>query len=79
MRFLGSVVVPPPHLTVIAATEVLQRRAIGSQPIGDDHVRTSMSLHRFLEEFQCGRAITGLRGVAFQHFAFVIHGPPKVV
>ena len=37
------------------------------------------ALHCFPEEFQCSVAIPALRNVAFQHFAFVIHSPPKVV
>ena len=38
-----------------------------------------MLSHCFLEEFHCGLLITRLRDEAFQDFAFMIDGSPKVM
>jgi len=72
----GSVVQSASLLTVIAATEVLERCTIAPQPVGHDGLWSTVPLHRFPEKFQCCLAIARPRNVAFQHFAFVVYGAP---
>ena len=55
---------------------LLQGRAVGSQPVGDDNFRSTMLSHCFLEEFQCGFLIQGLGHEAFQNLAFVVDRAP---
>jgi len=58
---------------------LLQRRAIRSQQIRHDLIGGTMSPHRFLEEFHCFFHVAPLRHEAFEHFALVVDGPPRVM
>jgi len=79
VRILGAVVAPASHLTVIAAAEVLQCRAIGPEAIGDDDLGTAMSFHRFLQELQGCRPVPLPGDIALEHFPFVIDGAPEIM
>lgn len=57
----------------------LDPSTIASEPNRHDGLVPAMSLHRFLQEFQCCLLIACLGDDAFQHLTLVIDGAPKVV
>ena len=62
-----------------APTKILQRGAVGPQPVCDNHLWPAVPFQRFLQEFEGGGAIPRLCDVALEHFAFMVHGLPKGV
>ena len=79
VRILGPVVEPAPHLAVVAAAWLLERRPVGSQAIRDDGLGSAMPFHGFLEEFQRGLAISRVGQDAFKNLALMINSPPEVM
>ena len=79
MRVLSPVVEPASHLSVIAAAQVLQRSAIGSQPVRHYRLGPTMLLHRLLQDFEGGLAISDLGDDAIQPLALVIDSALEIV
>lgn len=52
---------------------------IRGQPVGYDRLRTAISLHQVLEEFQRGTAVTSLGRHCLQDFNFVVGRPPQIM
>ena len=66
------------HLA-ISVSDLLHRRAVGPQPVGDDLDRAAIIFDGFLQKFQLGGLIPGLGHIAFEHLAFMVDGAPKIV
>ena len=63
----------------IGVTGGLHRSAIGTEFVGDKHLNLAVAFHNFLKKFQSYLAVPALSYIEFQHLAFVINGPPKIV
>ena len=79
MRIRNPVVQPASRFLPITVSDGLHRGAIRPKSVCDYDLRLSVPLHCFPEEIQRCFAITALRDITFQHFAFVIHSTPQVV
>jgi hypothetical protein len=76
---LGSIVEPAPSFLSISVADLLHRRAVGTELVGDENICATMAFHDFLQEFEGYLAITARCNEAFQDVPFVIHWPPKIV
>jgi hypothetical protein len=63
----------------ISVADILHRRAVRTEFVGDEDMCAAMAFHGFPDEFQGCLAITALCDEALQDFPFVIHCPPMVV
>ena len=79
MKILGSIVHPLPcHLTPFV-TDFFHRGTIGAKAICNNLNWIAVTLHRFLQEFQCGLAITFLRHECLKNFTLMIDSPPQIM
>ena len=70
---------PASALVLVGRTELLERRAVGGQLIGDDNIGGATVLQRLSQEFQ-GRRLVPARGdEALEHLALLIDGAREVV
>jgi hypothetical protein len=53
---------------------ILHRRAIGAQPVGDDRLGPAEALHRSLQEAKRCLTVPLFRSIDLQHLAFMIDG-----
>ena len=79
MRILRTIVGPTTGFAIVRLSQVLQRRAVGSQFVCDEDMRATVAFHRFAEKFQCGFAIPALCNKSLQDFSLMVDGPPEVV
>lgn len=79
MRILDSVVEPPAGLLFLSSTKLSESGTIRCEAIRDDGVLFTVSLHQFLEEFQCCSFVSAFGDKGFQYLSFVINGPPKLM
>ncbi len=79
MRVLDAVVEPPSCLLFFERAHFGKRSLMGSESIHHDLFYKAMVLHQFLEKFQCSLLISTFGDNSFQHFAFVIRSPTKIV
>ncbi len=79
VRILDTVVEPPARLLLFAGTQASERRLMGSETICDDLFGATVPLHQFLEDFQCCSFVSEFANNRFQHPAFVINSPPKIM
>lgn len=49
------------------------------EPVGNQHLWTTVAPHHFPQHFQCGLLVLSLCNNAFRYVAFVIYGPPEIV
>ena len=59
--------------------DCLHRRSVRPKPVGYDRSRSAVTLHRALQELQCGPAIPALGRENLKHLAFVIHRSPEIM
>ncbi len=76
---LNAVVEPPARLLSFGCTKLSESGPIRCEAIRDDVLRFTVSLHQFLEEFQCRLHVSTFGDNRFRHLAFVINSPPKVM
>jgi hypothetical protein len=69
VRVLDPIVEPPPRRLKVLGSERFQRRTVRRQAIRDDCFRSTVALHQFPEEFQCGALAPALRDDRLEHFA----------
>lgn len=79
VRILGAVIQPAAAFTLIDRAENLHGGTIRWKPICRNDFCHTMSLQLFPVEFQRCRLVSSFRDEAFEHFAFVIDGPPETV
>ena len=60
MRILRTIVQPAARFLPASCTDLLQRRSIRTQTVGDYHFRPAMLAHCFLLEFQGGLLVSAL-------------------
>ena len=76
---LHAIVGPATSFLLVADTEFPQGRAVGAQPVGDDHLGRTMPPPGSPDELQCRLLVTCLRHEALEDLAFMIYGSPQVV
>ena len=76
---LGPIVEPPPDFLVIIIADCLHCGSIRLQPICHYGLWLAVSLHRFAQKLQRCLAIPAFSDKRFEHFAFMIDGPPEVM
>ena len=79
MTVLSPIIKPTAGFALVDRAERIQGSAVGSQPVGDNRFRMSVTPKQCTEEFQSRLLVPGLRDEALQHFAFVIDGAPQIV
>ena len=79
MGILGAIVEMPAGLLATVVPNDFHSGPIRGASVRHNDVGIAISLHRFLQEFQCGRLITLLRDIGFQNFTFVVDSAPKIV
>jgi hypothetical protein len=79
MRILCAIIQPAASFLPVVVPNNSHRSAIGPQFVGHDDPWLTVAFHRFPLEFQRCFTISPLRNLGFQHFTFVINGPPKVM
>jgi hypothetical protein len=73
VRILRPVIKLAPGFLPISVADLLHRRAVGTEVIGDEDMRATMASHGFPQEFKGCRAITALCNEAFQDVPVVIY------
>ncbi len=79
VRILDAVVDPPARPLFFKRAHFSERSLVGSKAIRDDLFAATVPLHQFPEEFQCSLLISAFSDNGFQHLAFMINGPPKIM
>ena len=79
MTVFDSVVEMTTDLLAVPVSNLLHRGPIGAKSICDDAFRSAISLHGFLQKGKYRLLIPGFGHIRFQHFAFMIDGPPEIM
>src|SRR6056297_1742608 len=79
VRILGPVVQPATRLLPVDCSDFFQSGTVGLKSVRHDDLGLTVLAHCLLKEFQRGLLVACLRHKAFEHFAFVIDGPPKIM
>ena len=79
MQILNPVFQPATGFLPACGTDLSQSRTVRAQKVRNDYLRATVLTHRFLKEFQCGLLVACLRDKAFEDFALMINGTPKIV
>ncbi len=79
VRILSPIVEPASGRLPSAGADFAQGGSIGPEFVGHDLLSSAMFAHCFLQEFQRGLLVSGLRNEAFKHLAFVIDSPPQIM
>jgi hypothetical protein len=78
VRVLDPIVEPPSRRLKVLGSERFQRHTVRWKAIRDDCLRSTVALHQFPEEFQCGTLVPTLGDDRLEHLAFVIDGTPEI-
>lgn len=79
VRVLDAVVEPPTRPLFFGRAKLSESGPVRCEATRGDGFRLTMSLHQFLEEFQRCSFVSAFGNNGFQHLAFMIHSPPKVM
>ncbi len=79
MRVLCPIVEPTVGLLASLIPDLAHRRPIRPKPIRNNRLRTTKSLHRFLQKPKSSLRISLLCDKCLEDFPFVINRPPEIV
>ena len=79
MGVLRPIVLPALGDLPIFSPDLLESCAVGAQLVSHDFLGPAKPLHQLAQESQGSLLVPRLGYEGFQHLAFVVHSPPKVV
>ncbi len=79
LRVRDAVVEPPARPLFFGSAKLSERGSVCGEAIRDDGFHFAVSLHQFPEETLCSPLVSAFGDDGFQHLAFMINGPPKII